>query len=49
AGQPGHLIAAVKEGKADAVLVASIVHDGTYSIRELKASMACSGIVVRNV
>lgn len=49
AGHPEHLVTAVLEGKADAVLVASIIHDGTYRIRELKASLARSGVAMRNV
>lgn len=47
AGQPSHLVEAVTQGKADAVLLASIVHDGTYSIDKLKMAMAAAGIPVR--
>jgi imidazole glycerol-phosphate synthase subunit HisF len=47
AGKPSHLVDAVVEGKADAVLLASIVHDGTYRIRELKRSMADMGLEMR--
>lgn len=47
AGEPGHLVEAVKEGKADAVLLASIVHDGVYRIRELKVAMAETGLPLR--
>jgi cyclase len=47
AGQPEHLVAAVQEGATDAVLLASIVHDGIYRIQELKAAMAAAGIPVR--
>lgn len=46
AGEPAHLIDAVDAG-ADAVLVASIVHDGIYTVAELKGSMADAGIEVR--
>ena len=47
AGEPQHLVDAVKEGKADAVLLASIVHDGVYRVRDLKAHMRASGLPVR--
>lgn len=47
AGEPQHLVDALTEGKADAVLLASIVHDGIYKIAELKDHMAASGIRVR--
>lgn len=47
AGKPSHLVDAVTEGKADAVLLASIVHDGTYRISDLKREMASSGLEIR--
>jgi cyclase len=47
AGKPEHLVDAVLDGKADAVLVASIVHDGTYRIRDLKNTMAAAGLEIR--
>jgi len=49
AGGPGHMVEALTEGKADAVLAASIFHFGTYSIREVKAELAAAGIPVRPV
>ena len=49
AGKPQHLVDAIVEGKADAVLLASIIHDGDYTIAELKAHMANSGIDVRKI
>jgi len=49
AGNAGHMVAGIKEGGADAVLIASIVHDGTYRIRELKAEMATAGLPMRLV
>jgi imidazole glycerol-phosphate synthase subunit HisF len=49
AGSPQHLVEAVVEGKADAVLLASIVHDGIYQIAELKRHMAAAGLAVRQV
>jgi imidazole glycerol-phosphate synthase subunit HisF len=47
AGRPEHLADAVTKGEADAALVASIFHFGTYSIRETKKLMADRGIPVR--
>ena len=38
---------AVTEGKADAVLAASIFHYGTYRIRQCKDFMAEHGVPVR--
>jgi len=49
AGKPEHLVEAVTEGKADAVLLASIVHDGIYKIRDLKGHMANAGLTMRIV
>lgn len=42
-----HFSEAVLEGKADAVLAASVFHFGTFSISEVKKSMQESGIAVR--
>jgi cyclase len=47
AGKPEHLADAVTVGKADAALVASIFHFGTYTIEESKRYMASRGIPVR--
>jgi cyclase len=49
AGSAQHLIDAVKLGLADAVLIASILHDGTYRIANLKQEMALNGLPVRQV
>lgn len=46
AGTLEHLYEAITEGHADAVLVASIAHFGTYSIQEMKAYLAERGIPV---
>ena len=46
-GNLGHLAAGILEGKADAVLAASIFHFGEYSVPEAKAYLASRGIVVR--
>lgn len=47
AGTPQHMVDAVVEGKADAVLAASIFHYGTYRIRDVKRYMAERGLPVR--
>ncbi len=47
AGKPEHLYDVLTAGKASAALIASIVHDGHYRIRELKAYLAERGIPVR--
>ena len=47
AGGPEHMLAAINEGKADAVLAASIFHFGTHSIREVKDYLAEHDIPVR--
>jgi cyclase len=47
AGGPEHLADALLEGKADAVLAASIFHFGAYSIREVKEYLASRGIPMR--
>ena len=41
------MVDAIVEGKADAVLAASIFHFGTYTIRETKEHLAERGIDVR--
>ena len=47
AGTLAHLVAAVQEGRADAVLAASIFHFGTYSIAAAKQALATAGVPVR--
>jgi cyclase len=47
AGSLEHLKDAVVEGHADAVLVASIAHFGTFTIRQMKEYLAAQGIPVR--
>ena len=49
AGNPQHMYDAVSEGHASAALIASIVHYGTYSIRQCKDEMARLGAPVRRV
>ncbi|RJR41501.1 MAG: imidazole glycerol phosphate synthase subunit HisF [Deltaproteobacteria bacterium] len=47
AGTPEHLVEVLTAGKADAALIASMVHYGTYSIREIKDYLSQRGIPVR--
>ena len=47
AGKPEHLLSALREGKADAVLCASIFHFGEYSIRTVKEFLREKGVEVR--
>ncbi len=47
AGKPEHLYDALTEGMADAALIASIVHDGHYTIAELKRYLHERGVPVR--
>ncbi|MDX2217796.1 MAG: imidazole glycerol phosphate synthase subunit HisF [Burkholderiales bacterium] len=46
-GNLDHLAAGITEGKADAVLAASIFHYGEYSIAAAKQHLAAQGIVMR--
>ena len=46
-GNLDHLVEGVTEGKADAVLAASIFHYGEHTIAEAKTRMAAAGIPVR--
>jgi len=47
AGKLEHLYDAVVQGRADAVLAASIFHYGTYSIHQAKEYLADKGLPVR--
>ena len=47
AGKPEHIFEVLTEGKADAALIASMVHYGDYSVRELKEWLQSRGINVR--
>jgi cyclase len=46
-GNLEHLVAGILEGRADAVLAASIFHYGEYTMRQAKELMASRGIEVR--
>ena len=47
AGTLEHFAEAVTAGHADAVLAASVCHDGVYSIAQVKRAMADAGVPVR--
>lgn len=46
-GTPEHLAAVLGDGKADAALVASMVHSGEYTVSSIKNALAARGIPVR--
>lgn len=47
AGKPEHLLEVLDRGCADAALIASMVHYGTYTIQEIKTMLSENGIKVR--
>ncbi len=47
AGNIDHIYDVLTKGKADAALVASIVHDGTYTIKQIKEALHAQGVKVR--
>jgi cyclase len=47
AGRPEHLYDVLTRGKADAALIASMVHYGTYTIAGIKSYLAEKGVKVR--
>lgn len=49
AGNAAHMVEAVRDGKASAVLAASIFHFGEVSIDEVRAALAVAGAPVRPV
>lgn len=49
AGSAAHVQAALKEGKADAALVAGILHDGVTTVGAIKELLRGSGLPVRSV
>lgn len=46
-GKLEHVLAGVVEGRASAVLAASIFHDGTHTVGEVKRYLAAHGVPVR--
>ena len=47
AGTPEHMRQVLTEGKADAALIASMVHFGTYAIEDIKRYLADAGVPTR--
>lgn len=47
AGTPQHCLEALTEGRADAALIASMVHDGHYTIAQIKTYLRERGVCVR--
>mgnify|MGYP000047092471 CR=1 FL=1 len=47
AGTPAHLTEVLKETKAEAALVASMVHYGTYTVPQIKEEIAGAGVPMR--
>ncbi len=46
-GIPEHLAQVLKEGQADAALIASMVHSGEYTVGSIKNALADQGVPVR--
>ena len=46
-GTLAHLVEGIRDGRADAVLAASIFHFGEHTVAEAKAAMTAAGICVR--
>ena len=46
-GTPAHLADALTAGKADAALVASMVHNGTYTVGQIKDELNKMGVPMR--
>lgn len=49
AGKLEHMVAVLRDGKADAVLAASIFHEGTYTVGEVKDFLERHGIPARRL
>ena len=47
AGTPAHMARVLTEGKADAALIASMVHSGDYTVATIKSALAGLGVPVR--
>ena len=47
AGRPEHLYEVLTEGRADAALVASMLHYGEYTVGELKQYLDARGVKMR--
>ena len=47
AGKPSHLVEVFREAKADAAIVAGMIHFGDYTIAQIKAEMSAAGVPTR--
>lgn len=47
AGKPEHLVTVFAEAKADAAIVAGMIHTGDYTIAQIKETMAAASVPVR--
>lgn len=47
AGRPSHLADVFREGRADAAIVAGMIHTGEFTIPQIKSELAAAGIPVR--
>ena len=47
AGEMAHFYDVLTEGKADAVLAASVFHYGTFTVRQVKEYLKSRGVEVR--
>lgn len=47
AGSSSDIVAVLRDGRADAALVAGILHDGVTTVREIKDALVSSGVHVR--
>jgi imidazole glycerol-phosphate synthase subunit HisF len=47
AGVPAHLVEVFRDGMADAAIVASMIHTGKFSIRQIKDELIAAGVPVR--
>lgn len=47
AGKPEHLVDVFLQGRADAAIIAGMIHSGEYTIPQIKAALVAAGIPVR--
>ena len=47
AGTPQHLIEVFTDGQADAAIIASMIHKGEYTIRQIKDALVAAGVPTR--
>jgi len=47
AGSPEHMLEAIKDGRADGALIASMLHYDTYTIPQIKEYLSSNGVLVK--